>query len=40
MNLRARTFESIGFMIAAVSDNEEVLDTVKAVTTKIFGALQ
>lgn len=40
MNLRARTFESIGFMIAAVSDNEEVLDTVKAVTTKLFGALQ
>ena len=29
MNLRARTIESIGFMISAVSDNTEFVDTVK-----------
>lgn len=40
MNLRARTFESIGFMIAAVADNQEVVETVKSVTSKLFDLLQ
>jgi hypothetical protein len=40
MNLRARTFESIGFMIAAVSENTEVAETVKMVTQKLFELMQ
>lgn len=40
MNLRARTFESIGFMISAVADNKEFLQTVQQVTEKLFGLLQ
>ena len=39
MNLRARTFESIGFMISAVQDNQEFMPTVKQVTEKLFGLL-
>lgn len=40
MNLRARTFESIGYMIAAVSENQEVAETVKMVTEKLFTVMQ
>ena len=36
MNLRARTIESIGFMVAAVTDNEEFLPVVQQVTEKLF----
>jgi len=39
MNLRARTIESMGFMISAVSDNQEFMGSVQAVTEKLFGIL-
>ena len=39
MNLRARTFESIGFMISAVQDNDQFMVTVKQITEKLFGLL-
>lgn len=39
MNLRARTIESMGFMISAVSDNTEFLGTVRQVTEKLFTIL-
>ena len=42
--LRARTFESIGFMIAAISEdsngNQQFLTSVKGVTERLFGLLQ
>lgn len=40
MNLRARTIESIGYMISAVSENQEFLPTVQQVTEKLFALLQ
>jgi len=40
MNLRARTIESIGFMVAAVSENNEFMGAVQQVTEKLFGILQ
>jgi len=39
MNLRARTIESIGFMISAVSEDKQFVDTVKQVTEKLFVLL-
>lgn len=38
-NLRARTFESIGTLIAAVSEEKEFSDSVKEVTEKLFAYL-
>lgn len=40
MNLRARTIESIGFMISAVSENPEFLGAVQQVTEKLFVLMQ
>lgn len=39
MNLRARTIESIGFMVSAVSENREFLPAVKSITEKLFVLL-
>ena len=39
MRLRARTIESIGFMIESVSDNKDFLGTVQRVTEKLFKCL-
>lgn len=38
--LRARTYESMGFMIAAVSEDRTLLASVQQVTEKLFGVLQ
>jgi hypothetical protein len=38
--LRARTFESIGYMIAAVSEDKSFLGSVQEVTEKLFTLLQ
>ena len=40
MRLRARTFESIGFMIESVSDNRDFLSSVQRVTEKLFKCLE
>ena len=37
--LRARTYESIGFMIAAVSEDRSFVASVQQVTEKLFGVL-
>jgi len=39
MNLRARTIESIGFMVSAVSENRDFLPAVKSITEKLFVLL-
>jgi hypothetical protein len=39
MNLRARTIESIGYMISAVQDNDQFMPAVKQVTEKLFTIL-
>lgn len=39
MRLRARTIESMGFMIGSVSENKDFMGTVQRVTEKLFKIL-
>lgn len=39
MTLRARTFETMGFMISAVSEDRSFLASVQEVTERLFGLL-
>jgi hypothetical protein len=40
MRLRARTIESMGFMIESICENKEFIGTVQRVTEKLFKLLQ
>lgn len=40
MRLRARTIESMGYMIESICENKEFIGTVQRVTEKLFKLLQ